>query len=103
MAAPFDIIAFDHIVLRAADPAALERFYLDVLGLTFETRQGKLAQLRAGSGLIDSPRISRLSSPPANGPIRCASYFAATKPRNMLPTRRQNRTRTKCHSQTRTA
>ena len=32
---------------------ALERFYLDVLGLTLETRQGKLAQLRAGSGLID--------------------------------------------------
>jgi len=53
MAAPFDIVAIDHIVLRAADPAALERFYLDVLGLTFETRQGKLAQLRAGNGLID--------------------------------------------------
>ena len=53
MAAPFDIVAIDHIVLRAADPATLERFYLDVLGLTFETRQGKLAQLRAGSGLID--------------------------------------------------
>ena len=53
MAAPFDIVAIDHVVLRAADPAALERFYLDVLGLTFETRQGKLAQLRAGRGLID--------------------------------------------------
>ena len=53
MAAPFDIVAIDHIVLRAADPAALERFYLDVLGLTLEARQGKLAQLRAGSGLID--------------------------------------------------
>ena len=53
MAAPFDIVAIDHIVLRAADPAALERFYLDVLGLTLEARQGKLAQLRAGRGLID--------------------------------------------------
>ncbi len=53
MAAPFDIVAIDHIVLRAADPAALERFYLNVLGLTLEARQGKLAQLRAGSGLID--------------------------------------------------
>jgi len=53
MAAPFNIVGIDHVVLRAADPAAIERFYLDVLGLTFETRQGKLAQLRAGRGLID--------------------------------------------------
>jgi hypothetical protein len=28
MAAPFQIIGIDHVVLRAADPAALERFYL---------------------------------------------------------------------------
>ena len=54
MSAPFNIVGIDHVVLRAADPAALERFYLDVLGLTFETRQGKLAQLRAGRALIDS-------------------------------------------------
>ncbi len=53
MAAPFKIVGIDHVVLRAADPAALERFYLDVLGLSFETRQGKLAQLRAGHALID--------------------------------------------------
>ncbi len=52
MAAPFNIVGIDHVVLRAADPAALERFYLHV-GLTFETRQGKLAQLRAGRALID--------------------------------------------------
>ena len=42
MAAPFHIVGIDHVVLRAADPAALERFYLDVLGLSFEKRQGKL-------------------------------------------------------------
>jgi catechol 2,3-dioxygenase-like lactoylglutathione lyase family enzyme len=53
MAAPFNIVGIDHVVLRAADPAALERFYLDVLGLNFETRQGKLAQLRTGRALID--------------------------------------------------
>ena len=53
MAAPFKIVGIDHVVLRAAYPAALERFYLDVLGLTFELRQGKLAQLRAGQALID--------------------------------------------------
>jgi glyoxylase I family protein len=40
-------------VLRAADPKALERFYLDALGLRFERREGKLAQLRAGDALID--------------------------------------------------
>jgi hypothetical protein len=27
MAAPFQIIGIDHVVLRAADPAGLERFY----------------------------------------------------------------------------
>jgi hypothetical protein len=48
MAAPFKIVGIDHVVPRAADPAALERFCLDVLGLTFELRQGKRAQLRAG-------------------------------------------------------
>jgi glyoxylase I family protein len=40
-------------VLRAADPATLERFYLAVLGLSFEKRQSELAQLRAGNALID--------------------------------------------------
>jgi glyoxylase I family protein len=53
MAAPFAILGIDHIVLRAADPAALERFYLEVLGCVFERRQGTLAQLRAGLALID--------------------------------------------------
>jgi glyoxylase I family protein len=53
MPAPFNIVGIDHVVLRAADSAALERFYLDVLGLSFEKRQGKLAQLRAGHALID--------------------------------------------------
>jgi len=44
MAAPFAIIGIDHVVLRAADPAALERFYMQVLGCAFEKRQGTLAQ-----------------------------------------------------------
>jgi glyoxylase I family protein len=42
-----------HQTLRAADPKALERFYLDALGLRLERREGKLAQLRAGDALID--------------------------------------------------
>jgi catechol-2,3-dioxygenase len=53
MSVPFSILGIDHVVLRATDPAGLERFYLDVLGCSFEKRQGKLAQLRAGSALID--------------------------------------------------
>ena len=53
MSTPFAILGIDHVVLRAADPAALERFYLDVLGCAFEKRQGTLAQLRAGHALID--------------------------------------------------
>jgi catechol 2,3-dioxygenase-like lactoylglutathione lyase family enzyme len=53
MAVPFTVVGIDHIVLRAADPKALERFYLDALGLRLERREGKLAQLRAGDALID--------------------------------------------------
>jgi glyoxylase I family protein len=53
MPAPFAILGIDHVVLRASDPAALERFYRDVLGCAFEKRQGTLAQLRAGGALID--------------------------------------------------
>jgi catechol 2,3-dioxygenase-like lactoylglutathione lyase family enzyme len=55
MAAPFRILGIDHVVLRAADPAGLERFYVDVLGCTVEKRQPaiSLTQLRAGRTLID--------------------------------------------------
>jgi catechol 2,3-dioxygenase-like lactoylglutathione lyase family enzyme len=50
---PFAILGIDHVVLRAADPAGLERFYVEALGCRFEKRQGALTQLRAGSALID--------------------------------------------------
>src|SRR5215213_8776796 len=55
MPAPFRILGIDHVVLRAADPATLERFYVDVLGCTVEKRQEaiSLTQLRAGRTLID--------------------------------------------------
>ena len=45
MPAPFTIIGLDHVVLRARDPAALEKFYAEVLGCSLELRQGTLAQL----------------------------------------------------------
>ena len=55
MSAPFRILGLDHVVLRATDPSALERFYVDVLGCTVEKRQPaiSLTQLRAGRTLID--------------------------------------------------
>ncbi|WP_322010785.1 VOC family protein [Paraburkholderia sp. J12] len=45
----------DHVVIRAADAAALTRFYCDALGCTVEREQRDLGlvQLRAGRSLID--------------------------------------------------
>ncbi|MGN6229522.1 MAG: VOC family protein [Dyella sp.] len=52
---PFQLEQIDHVVLRARDPAALQRFYCDVLGCREERRQDEigLVQLRAGASLID--------------------------------------------------
>ena len=60
MPAPFNIIGIDHIVLRAVDPAALERFYLNVLGLSFEKREEGLTQLRAGNALVATNRTGKI-------------------------------------------
>ena len=45
----------DHVVLRAIDVDAMQRFYCEVLGCHEERRQDEigLVQLRAGSSLID--------------------------------------------------
>jgi len=45
----------DHLVIRARDLAALERFYVEVLGLTVERRSDQIGmvQLRAGAQLVD--------------------------------------------------
>lgn len=45
----------DHVVIRAADPAAMARFYCDALGCTIEKEQPDigLTQLRAGRSMID--------------------------------------------------
>jgi glyoxylase I family protein len=68
MSTPFAILGIDHVVLRATDPAGLERFYMDVLGCTFERRQGTLTQLRAGSALIDI--VPANAAGPAGGTSR---------------------------------
>lgn len=52
---PINIRAIDHVVLRAADLKKMVGFYRDVLGCRLERGPGEigLAQLRAGSSLID--------------------------------------------------
>ena len=54
-AAMIRIGEIDHVVLRAIDVAAMQRFYCDVLGCREERRQDEigLLQLRAGASLID--------------------------------------------------
>ena len=49
------LLGIDHVVLRVLDPAAMERFYVEVLGCAVEKRQDAigLVQLRAGAQLID--------------------------------------------------
>ena len=56
------IRGLDHIVLRVRDAEAMERFYVDVLGLTVERRQERigLTQLRAGAQLIDLVAVDGL-------------------------------------------
>lgn len=55
MPQPFAVVHIDHVVLRTADPARLEAFYVDVVGCPVEKRQERigLTQLRAGRALID--------------------------------------------------
>jgi glyoxylase I family protein len=49
------IRGLDHLVIRARDLAALERFYVEVLGLSVERRADQIGmvQLRAGAQLVD--------------------------------------------------
>ena len=69
------LLGIDHVVIRARDPVAMERFYVDVLGCTVERRQDAigLVQLRAGAQLIDlvdvAGRLGRIggAAPGADG------------------------------------
>ncbi len=49
----------DHVVFRAIDVPAMQRFYCDVLGCSVEKQNDELGltQLRAGSSLIDLLRV----------------------------------------------
>ena len=63
------LLGIDHVVIRARDPVAMERFYIEVLGCTVERRQDNvgLVQLRAGAQLIDlvdvAGRLGRTGGP----------------------------------------
>lgn len=56
------IKGLDHLVLRVSDPEAMERFYVEVLGLAVERRQSQigLVQLRAGAQLVDLVAVDGL-------------------------------------------
>ena len=49
------LAGIDHVVLRAIDLVAMQKFYCDILGCRVERRQESigLVQLRAGAQLID--------------------------------------------------
>jgi glyoxylase I family protein len=51
----FSPLGLDHVVLRVRDPAASQRFYVDLLGCTLDHVNEKisLTQLRFGDHLID--------------------------------------------------
>ena len=69
------LLGIDHVVIRARDPARMERFYVEVLGCAVERRQDAigLVQLRAGAQLIDlvdvAGRLGRMggAAPGADG------------------------------------
>ena len=65
------LLGIDHVVLRVHDPAAMERFYVEVLGCAIERRQDAigLVQLRAGAQLIDLVDVAgRLGQAGGAGP-----------------------------------
>ena len=51
----FEVLAIDHVVLRAGDVKAMIAFYSDILGCTVERSLPGIGlyQLRAGASLID--------------------------------------------------
>jgi catechol 2,3-dioxygenase-like lactoylglutathione lyase family enzyme len=65
----FEPLGLDHVVLRVADQAASQRFYIDMLGCTLDhvNERIRLVQLRFGAQLIDllpAGPDERVGSPP---------------------------------------
>lgn len=55
MPAPFQLIAFDHVVLRVRDMTKMMRFYTEALGCTLIWQRDELGlvHLKAGTAMID--------------------------------------------------
>lgn len=68
MLRPFTLQDLDHVVLRCADPARMEKFYTDVLGSVVERRLEAigLVQMRVGRSLIDLVPGGDASNPTPN-------------------------------------
>jgi glyoxylase I family protein len=60
------VSGLDHLVLRVKDLAAMERFYVEVLGLTVERRADAIGmvQLRAGAQLVDLVAVDGMLGKP---------------------------------------
>ncbi len=72
-----EIREIDHVVIRAADPAAMTSFYCDALGCRVEREQPELGlvQLRAGRSLIDLIAIGgKLDRDGSEGSKRTAAW-----------------------------
>jgi len=65
----FTPLGLDHVVLRVADPARSQRFYIDALGCTLDhvNERISLTQLRFGDQLIDL--LPATSAAPVGGGI----------------------------------
>lgn len=79
MARPFVLRDLDHVVLRCADTARMERFYTDVLGLVVERRLEAvgLVQLRCGRSLVDLVPGGRPADAEANMDHFCLGVDAS--------------------------
>ena len=72
---PINIRLIDHVVIRVKNLEQMINFYSDVLGCRLERQpgEGRLAQLRAGSSMIDLAAIVRVQT------IRVESILSAVK------------------------
>jgi glyoxylase I family protein len=65
----FSPLGLDHVVLRVRDPAASQRFYVDLLGCTLDHVNEKISliQLRFGDHLIDLLPATGAGAGPRSG------------------------------------
>jgi len=80
-AAPFEVVALDHVVLRSAEPARLAAFYCGLLHASVEREVGDfLWQIRVGESLLDIIRSDAESDGPANMDHYCLRILPYDEP-----------------------